>query len=89
MKPLKGKVLISMGSRGIWRRGGDRTRGGDGSGAQEPEPVGDFQDDSAKEEWIKRVVRIPLLQEKEGEATFCENSSDWKVVFIILLVENF
>ncbi|KAG5212465.1 hypothetical protein JEQ12_014894 [Ovis aries] len=37
----------------------------DGSGAQEPEPVGDFQDDSAKEEQSKRVVRIPLFRKKK------------------------
>ena len=36
----------------------------DGSGAKEPEPVGDFQDDLAKEEQLKRVVGIPLFMKK-------------------------
>ncbi|KAI4587827.1 hypothetical protein MJG53_020505 [Ovis ammon polii x Ovis aries] len=42
----------------------------DGSGAQEPEPVGDFQDDSAKEEQSKRVVRIPLFRKKKVRQHF-------------------
>nr|XP_025139112.1 1-phosphatidylinositol 4,5-bisphosphate phosphodiesterase zeta-1 isoform X1 [Bubalus bubalis] len=37
----------------------------DGSGAKEPEPVGDFQDDLAKEEQSKRVVGIPLFRKKK------------------------
>ncbi|XP_059742130.1 1-phosphatidylinositol 4,5-bisphosphate phosphodiesterase zeta-1 isoform X2 [Bos javanicus] len=37
----------------------------DGSGAKEPEPVGDFQDDLAKEEQLKRVVGIPLFRKKK------------------------
>lgn len=42
----------------------------DGSGAQEPEPVGDFQDDLAKEEQSKRVVRIPLFRKKKVRQHF-------------------
>lgn len=53
----------------------------DGSGAKEPEPVGDFQDDLAKEEQLKRVVGIPLFRKKKVRQRFVKNlTSDWKVV---------
>lgn len=42
----------------------------DGSGPKEPEPVGDFQDDLAKEEQLKRVVGIPLFRKKKVRQRF-------------------
>ena len=45
----------------------------DGSGAKEPEPVGDFQDDLAKEEQLKRVVGIPLFRKKKVRQRFVKN----------------